>query len=37
MGTDKERKIKRNLMDRQQTFARYHPRLQAIAYQMLGI
>lgn len=35
MGTDKEKKTQRNLVERE-IFAQYRPRLQAIAYRMLG-
>ena len=36
MGTEKETKASKHLVNQQQTFARYRPKLQAIAYRMLG-
>ena len=35
MGTDRERKTRENLVNRE-IFAQHRPRLQAIAYRMLG-
>ncbi|NJL78531.1 MAG: RNA polymerase sigma-70 factor [Richelia sp. RM2_1_2] len=36
MGTDNKRKARKNLANQQKIFNQYRPRLQAIAYRMLG-